>query len=196
METRVNPFEDAEFRNAGRFYMDLYSNFQMEAMRSRLNLYSEDNPQPIDAYGQSALDGGQLDNRYYTETELDAVAIERTVQLSATTLTLTWDATTNTLDLTSQTSASARWAYISVWWRRAGDSTDDFLWYYYDDDANPIITLSSDNIGSSNYRQGSAMTVPLDSEQRVKYNAPANTTTRLVVLYGYKELLTLEDLIS
>jgi len=61
----------------------------------------------IDHGSISGLDDNDHGAVYYTETELNAVAIERHVAKSATILTLTWDATTNTLDLTSDTSAAA-----------------------------------------------------------------------------------------
>lgn len=107
------------------------------------------------------------------------------IQKARTVITLTWDYVKRTLDLTAQTSAAARWALVSVYWAR-NDSTDSFWWYYYGD-ASAIIQLCSDKIGGQNYYQGSAMWIPLDSQQRVYYRAPANTQAREVILYGYAE---------
>jgi len=150
----------------------------------------------IDHGSLSGLDDADHNAVYFTKTELNAVAIERTVSISATTLSLTWDGNTNTLDLTSQTSANARWAWINVYYTRNGDCvTSNFEWYKYGETTTPIASLTSDRIGSHNFHHGSSMLVPLDSEQRVQYNAPTSTSSRTVTLYAYVENLTLADLI-
>jgi len=134
------------------------------------------------------------DDRYFTETELGAIEIPVFVPVDApTAITLTWDGALNTLDLTAQTSASARWAFLSVKAVRTADFTDPFYWYTYA--GNLIATIASNQIGTENYQISGFGCLPLDSEQRIKYDAPANTNSRECYLYGYIEIKTLGDLI-
>ena len=119
----------------------------------------------------------------------DLTNAQRVVQKARTVLTLTWDNTVRTLDLTGDTSATARWALIHVWAERAADFTDEFFWFYYNETANHIVRIASNQIGTENYQISGCCWLPLDSEQRINYKAPANTNNVEVILFGYMEPL-------
>ena len=146
--------------------------------------------------GLAALDGGGVGEHYHLSlaqhTDLAARVVTGSpyiVQKARTVLTLTWDDTLNALDLTSDTSALARWALISVWAKKNADYANPFYWYYYAETnaANYIAQFMSNAIGTKNWQICGSMLVPLDDEQRCKYKAPANTNDRKVILYGYIE---------
>ena len=148
----------------------------------------------LDVPSSFSASGHSHDDRYFTETESGAIEIPVFVPVDApTVIALTWDGAQNTLDLTAQTSAYARWALLSVKAARTADFTDPFYWYTYA--GNLIATIASNQIGSENYQISGFGCLPLDSEQRIKYDAPASTNSRECYLYGYIEIRTLGDLI-
>lgn len=116
-----------------------------------------------------------------------ASGVYKVVQKSRTVLSLTWDNTVRTLDLTSDTSATARWALIHVWAERTSDFTTEFFWYYYNETTNHIVRIASNEIGSANYQISGCCWLPLDSDQRINYKAPSNTNSNEAILFGYME---------
>jgi len=117
----------------------------------------------------------------------DLSNVMKITQKSRTVLTLTWDATVRTLDLTSTTSTTARWALIHVAYDKTGGYAEPFYWYYYNETTNWIVQIKSDQIGTSNYDASGCCWLPLDSEQRINYKAPSGTNGREVILFGYME---------
>lgn len=124
---------------------------------------------------------------YYLPKGASVRELSPIVQCGRTVLTLTWDNTVRTLDLTSDTSAYARWALIHVAFWRTSDYAEDFYWYEYNETSNHIVRITSNQIGSSNFRANGCSWLPLDSEQRINYKAPSSTSGNEVILFGYIE---------
>ncbi len=137
----------------------------------------------VEAWAKSLTQS--LSDSAYARTEKEIW--NKWTSLDPVTLTLTWDEDWHDLDLTVQTSSQTRWALINVHFTRTADFTNDFS-FRRNGDTNACITLTSNQIGTSNYRVAAPCLVPLDSGQICEYWAPANTSTRSVVLYGYVEV--------
>jgi len=174
----IVPMDDKEFKTVSPSVPTENEKAKFRAMMEMYNVYSEDNPQPIAAV--------EVPTDFYSKAESQLmVPVFRSIE--PVVLTLTWDATYRDLDLSSQTSNTARWAMVSVHFTRTADFTDDFFWRE-NGRTLPCVRLTSNQVGSENYRVGGMSLVPLDRNQIVEYNAPANTNTQSVVIYGYIEI--------
>ena len=175
---RIVPMDDKEFTGGSPGPLTEKEKAKFRALMEMYNVYSEDNPQPIAPV--------EVPTDFYSKAESQLmVPVFRSIE--PVVLTLTWDATYRDIDLSSQTSNTARWAMVSVYFMKAADFTDDFYWRE-NGRTLPCVRLTSDHIGRENYRVGGMSLVPLDRNQIVEYNAPANTNIRSVVIYGYIEI--------
>ena len=193
----IVPMDDKAFKTASPGVPTDQEKTKFRALMEMYNVYSEDNPPP-----HVETEVGDIPSRL-SDFEEVAISLPQTNQIlqfdgarwvnrsniiaidAPTAITLTWDGAQNTLTLTTQTSARARWAFLSVKAVRTADFTDPFMWYTYA--GNLIATIASNQIGGANYQISGFGILPLDSSQRIKYDAPASTTSRECYLYGYIE---------
>ena len=123
---------------------------------------------------------------------IDALAVKAITPVDITG-DLTWDGSQHTLDLTSRTAATARYAILSYYIDRDGSDFVAPLEFRTVGGSTSFIRNCGDqhaideDDGSNFYpRFGvGGIWVPLDAAQRVDYIAPAAYTTRSVYLLGY-----------
>jgi hypothetical protein len=98
----------------------------------------------------------------------------------------TWDAGWHDIDLTAQTSATARWAIMAVACRRTGGNMDVPPQFGKYGETTAYIILRSTEADDDN-ATGSVVWIPMDSQQRFSYKLPSNSldSLRIMNLLGY-----------
>ena len=101
------------------------------------------------------------------------------------TSSLTWDETWRDLDCSTWVPSGATAAIFSIYVVRTSDTLVNFSWRRKGD-TNALINITSDPIGSSNYRAGGMAIIPLDGDRKCQYNAPNNAgAAKFAQIYGY-----------
>ena len=101
------------------------------------------------------------------------------------TLSPTLDSTWRDLDLTSLTSAKARWAYISIYWTATGTSTCLIEWRKKGRATTDVYTFFQE-VGTGDKKMSWQFLIELDDDQICQYNGAAGGTI-YVYLIGYLE---------